>query len=366
MNSNKCLNRAVQFVALGAVVLLSACGSRGLAPGPGSGLESMIAPAQMPDQRPRGLMSGQRITPCDGLLTTPIVEGTPLPFYTPRARTVGTFSPRFGTAYLYIADEYDSRVDIFPSEGRRQPRVGTITAGIEQPYGIWFDRGTKALYVANQTNSTVTAYPYGSTQPSLTYSQDLNRPLYPIVDRNGDLYVSNANNGTVVEYLAGSTNVYQILQTPGVEADGMALDKNENLYVAYRTCPSGSGSIEKFAPDSTQGHVIGMTLSDPQGVVVDSRGDVVVDETGTVNSRLHRIDVFPPGSKIASLEVQMPQGNLPIELVLDCDEKNLYVAGLNSGTVFGAKYPLPGQNLFVKDKISVIIQGVTMTNNLEL
>jgi hypothetical protein len=76
--------------------------------------------------------------------------------------------------------------------------------------------------------------------------------------------------------------------------------------------------------------------------------------------------VFPPGSKIASLEVTMPQGNLPIELVLDCDEKNLYVAGLNSGTVFGAKYPLLGQNLFVKDQVSVIIQGVSMTNNLEL
>ena len=146
----------------------------------------------------------------------------------------------------------------------------------------------------------------------------------------------------------------------------MAFDRHGNLYVAYRTCPSGSGSIEKFAPGSTQGHVIGMTLSDPQGVVVDASGNVVVDETGTVDNRLDRIDVFPPGSKTASLEIPMAQGNLPIELVLDCDQKNLYVAGLYSGIVFGAKYPLHGRNLFVKDQVSAIIQGVTISNNLEL
>ena len=109
-----------------------------------------------------------------------------------------------------------------------------------------------------------------------------------------------------------------------------------------------------------------MTLSDPQGVVVDYRGNIIVDETGTANNRLSQIDVFPPGSKTASLEVMMPQGNLPIELVLDCDQRNLYVAGLYSGSVFGARYPLFGNDLFVKDQISAIVQGVTITNNLEL
>jgi len=250
--------------------------------------------------------------------------------------------------------------------GRNQPQVGTITTGVNEPYGLWFDRGTMSLYVANQTNNTVTAYPYGSTQPSLTYSQDLDRPLFPVVDRSGDLYVSNANGGTVVEYLAGSTSAYRVLQTPGVEADGMAFDHQGNLYVAYRMCPSGSGSIEKFAPSSSQGHVIGMTLSDPQGVAVDYHGNIVVDETGTANSRLSQIDVFPPGSKTASVQVQMPQANLPIELVIDCDERYLYVAALYSGAVFGANYPLTNQTLFVKDQVSAIIQGVTISNNLEL
>jgi DNA-binding beta-propeller fold protein YncE len=344
----KCVPRAA---ALGAVVLLGACHSNALPPQPGTGSQSIFTP-------------GQRFPQCAGVIAAPVVEGTPLPLSTGRASNAGTFSPRAGTAYVYVADENNYQIDIFPLEGRRQPQVGTITAGIYSPYGIWFDSRAQSLYVANQTNNTVTVYPYGSTQPTLTYSQDLDRPLYPLVDRHGELYVSNANNGSVVEYLAGTTKVHQVLQTPGIEADGLALDRHENLYVAYRTCPSGAGSIEKFAPGSAQGHVIGMTLSDPQGVVVDSSGNVVVDETGTANSRLHRIDVFPPGSKIASREVQLPQGNLPIELVIDRDENSLYVSGLYN-IVFGATYPLTGQPLFVKEQVSAIIQGVTTTKNLE-
>lgn len=363
MSSIKCWKRKLQATALGAVVLLSACQSHGFAPQPDTGSQQNVAPAQLAAQRSRSLNTGQGILPCDGAMNTPVVEATPLPFYTARTRSAGTFSPRAGAAYLYVADENNSKIDIFPLKGRIQPQVGTITAGIESPYGIWFDRRTKSLYVANQTNNTVTVYPYGSTQPSLTYTQDLDRPLYPIVDRHGHLFVSNANNGTVVEYRAGSTRVHQVLETPGIEADGMAFDRHGNLYVGYRTCPSGSGSIEKFAPGSSQGHVIGMTLSDPQGVAVDSSGNVVVDETGTANSRLRRIDVFPPGSKTASLEVPLSQGNLPIELVIDCQENTLYVSGLFN-VVFGAKYPLPGQTLFVKEQVSAVIQGVTTTNTL--
>lgn len=344
--------RAPQVAALVAAVVLSACQSQGFGPQPNAGFQSNLAPA--------------RVLPCVGKTIDPAFAGTPLPFYTALARSAGTFSPHAGTPYLYIADEYNSQIDIFPAIGRNQPQVGTIATGVNLPYGIWFDRGTMSLYVANQGNNTVTAYPYGSTQPTLTYSQDLNRPLFPIVDRSGDLYVSNANDGTVVEYLAGSTSAHQVLQTPGVEADGMAFDHQGNLYVAYRTCPSGAGSIEKFAPGSTQGKVIGMTLSDPQGVAVDYRGNIVVDETGTADNRLDRIDVFAPGSKTASLQVSMPNANLPIELVIDCDEKYLYVAGLYSGAAFGAKYPLAGPTLFVKDQVPATVQGVTISNNLEL
>ena len=358
MNAIISWKRELQVAALGAAVLLSACQSNGLPPQPGAGSLSNVAPARVISQAPRGSIAGSGILPSGAAIPAPLVEGTPLPNYYGVAKKAGKFSPRAGAAYLFIADQSNNQIDIFPLKPNKGPQVGTITDGIDGPYGLWFDRNAQELYVANQVNNTVTVYAHGSIHPARTYSQDLNRPLYPVVDRHGELYVGNANNGTVVEYLAGSTNVHQVLQTAGVEADGMALDKQDNLYVAYRA-GTGQGSIEEFAPGSTQGQIIGMTLDQPQGVIVDSSGNVVATETGSTN----RIDVFPPGSKTASLEVPMPSGSVATELVIDCQGEFLYVSGLYSGIVFGVNYPLPGQSLFVKDQVSSIIQGVTITYN---
>jgi DNA-binding beta-propeller fold protein YncE len=345
MKSLNYWKHALQTAALGAIVVLSACQSNALPPQSSTGALPNFAHAQAGLQRFRG---------------APIVKGTPLPTTFGLARSVGSFSPSAGKAYLYIADQSNNQIDIFPLHGNNQPQVGTITAGMNFPYGLWYDRGAHELYVANQIGNTVTVYAHGSSQLSRTYSQSLSRPLYPIVDRHGELYVGNANGGTVVEYLAGSTNVYQVLQTPGTEVDGMALDKQENLYVAYRS--SGQGSIEEFAPGSTQGQILGMTLDEPQGVVVDPRGNIIATETGPTN----RIDVFAPGSQIAKLEVPMASGGVATELALDCNEEILYVSSFSNGTAYGVNFPLPGQSLFVKDQVSGIIQGVTIDNNQNL
>jgi len=331
-------NRALQTAALGAVVLLSGC-------------QSSASPAQ------QSTVSQPNIAPAQ--MTMHAAGATPTPTYVGLAKKAGSFSPVAGKAYLYMADQSNNQIDIYPVKGQNKPQVGTITAGIEAPYGLWFDRGAQELYATNQGNNSVTVYTYGSTQPSRTYTQDLNRPLYPIVDSHGELYVGNANGGTVVEYLKGTTNVHQVLQTPGVEADGLALDKHENLYVAYRDS-SGRGSIEEFAPGSTQGEILGMTLDEPQGVVVVPRGTVVATETGGTN----RIDVFPAGSMTESLEVPMPSGsNVATELVIDCKDEFLYVSALYSGIVFGSNYPLRGQSMFVKDQVPATIQGATISNN---
>jgi hypothetical protein len=90
--------------------------------------------------------------------------------------------------------------------------------------------------------------------------------------------VSNQQGGTVVEYASGSTNAYKVLQTPGVEADGMDFDVRGNLYVAYRTNDrKRHGSIEEFASGSTQGKVLGRTLNEPQGLIVENSGNILKD-----------------------------------------------------------------------------------------
>ncbi|HEY1868654.1 MAG TPA: hypothetical protein VGG70_10200, partial [Candidatus Cybelea sp.] len=177
-----------------------------------------------------------------------------------------------------------------------------ITSGVSNPWGLYVDKnGT--LYVANQTGS-VTVYPAGSLYPSATYTQNLDRPLYPIADQYGDLFVGNAGtSGTVVEYLAGSTSTYRVLQTPGTEVDGMDFDQQGNLYVAYRNGFTG-GSVEEFAPGSTQGQILGMTIRQPQGLIVDAEGNIVVSLSAE-----KAVVLFRPGAQYRAGGVRLPAGS---------------------------------------------------------
>lgn len=286
---------------------------------------------------------------------------TPLPPRPSGPRQRGWLSPQIKSQHkrlLYVANETGSEVEILPEKGRGKSPIGTITAGIDDPWGLYVDSGGN-LYVANQGSESVTVYPPGATAPSLTLSQDLSRPLYAIADHAGNVFVGNSggpSGGIVVEYLAGSTSAFQVRTTPGNEVDGMAFDQQGNLYVAWRNGYSEAG-IEKFPPTSTTGELLGMSLTQPQGLVVDDSGNILVVETGGPN----RIDLFPPGSDTPSLEVPL-LNDVPSELAMIKRERRL-ILGAESGTVYTTSYPFgSAPSLTAKDTVSGEVQGVALSN----
>jgi hypothetical protein len=291
----------------------------------------------------------------------------PQPFASPsirahqRTKEPGWISPsvRFRRA-VYVAD--DKEILIFPQGPRNPAPIGKITDGVDSAYGLCIDR-YGSLYVANQSNNTVVVYPLGSTKPSQTYSKDLDRPLYPAVDSNQNLWVTNADNGTVVEYKHGSTNPKEVLQTPGSEADGLDFDVQGNLYVAYRTSGEGTGSIEEFNLHTGQGAVLGMSLNQPQGVVVTNEGTILTVETGGTD----RIDVFPPGYQVPTLEVGVK--DIPTQLAIDSHENTLFVSSLAHDDIYVSPYPLLNPNgspNVLHETISVgsygVVQGLALSD----
>jgi hypothetical protein len=312
-----CLTAAVAFIA--------ACS--GSMPGqstpsiPGNGVQShnVIGPASL----------------------SPTTAATPLPPLPTGPRPAGWISKTVKSdgsgPLLYVSEEYASEILIYPENGMFSCPIGMITNGVSTPYGLYVDKNEN-LYVANQ-NGTVTMYPSGSVSPTVTYSQDLGRPLYAIVDHNGDLFVGNGNGGTdggnIVEYLAGSTTAHEVLQTPGTEVDGMDFDQLGNLYAAYRG-GSGDGSVEEFAPGSTSGQVLGMTLDQPQGLVVDSGGNIVVAQTGGPDNLV----VFTPGTTSPKVTLKLPGSSVPTQIALRSDQTILYVTSFPNGYVYRLPYPV--------------------------
>lgn len=277
----------------------------------------------------------------------PRPERTGIPAAPSGPRPAGWLSPELRKdipgANVFVTS--GSKVLIYPAKPPGASLKGTITSGVSSPWALYIDQQHN-LYVANQSsqqggNGSVTVYARLSVTPSATYTDGLGRPLYAIVDQYGDLFVGNGENGgksagAVVEYRVGSTSAYQVLQTPGQEVDGMDFDTQGNLYVAYRDSrTSPTSSVEEFAPGSTQGTVLGMTLNQPQGLIVDSRGNIVVAESGGPDSLV----VFPPGSTSPKVTVRLPSGGDPTQITLRKNEHRIYVTSFTDGAVYDIGYP---------------------------
>ena len=274
-------------------------------------------------------------------------------------------------ALIYVAVQYNDSagVYIFPeiTGNAMSIPISAITSGVDQPWGLYYGpNGT--LYVADWGSNTVTAYPSGDNYARwITYAQDINRPMYSVVDSSGDVWISQANTGQVVEYGAhGGTTPLSVLQTgtasaAGVEADGMDFDTSGNLYVAYRTqYGNPDGSIEEFAPGSTTGTVLGMALNQPQGVVVDKNSNISVVETGGTN----RIDYFPAGTTTPSFTITIPE--TPGQMALGKLQNRVYLSA-EGGDVYLLAYPFtPSAEVRLQDTVpSGEPQGVAIAPNAQ-
>ncbi|MEO7201053.1 MAG: hypothetical protein ABI431_00365 [Candidatus Tumulicola sp.] len=248
---------------------------------------------------------------------------------------------------IYVAD--GNQVKIFPESGSNPPAIGAITDQVNGAYGLFVD-ANRDLFVAN--SATIAAYRPGSLHPWIVYT-DSASPLYVVKDRSGRLYAAN-RNGSVTEYPPGQITPGRTLETPGVEADGINLDDANSLYVAYRD-RSGVGSIEKFRPNSTKGHVLGMQLIQPQAVQLDHSGNILVVETGGKQV----VDVFPPRSQSPSQVVQASNGVTLV--VLREAEDNMYVSNFANDNVYISHYP-PGDFQLKIDTGLGGVQGMALSN----
>jgi len=305
-----------------------------------AGCSGSMQGGQLPSIPSGGIQSHNLAGPAS---LSPMPKATMLPPLPTGPRPAGWLAEKVKQNYsgplLYVSEEYASEVLIYPENGYLSCPIGLITSGVSEPYGLYVDQNGN-LYVANQSG-TVTVYPPGSVTPSATYSQDLGRPLYAIVDQYGDLFVGNgnggSNGGSVVEYPAGSTTASNILQTPGTEVDGMDFDQQGNLYVAYRD-GSGNGSVDEFAPGSTQGQILGMTLVQPQGLIVDNKGNIVVALTGS--SSTDDVVVFPPGATNPKFTLKLPGGSVPTQIAMTADQKTLFVTSFPDEFIYHVAYPI--------------------------
>ncbi len=215
---------------------------------------------------------------------------------------------------------------------------GVSANSLDYPWGVMTDKSGD-VYVGDCNNNRVLYYPAGSTTATRVYGQggsftsntmnnggvsanSLYCPEEMVLDSHGNLYIDDEGNYRVLYYPAGSTTATRVygqdgsftsntMNNGGISATSLsgplalALDGNDNLYVdddnnnRILFYPAGSttatqvyGQGGSFTTNATNsgGSVSASNLNDPEGITVDSNGNLYV-----ADSNNNRVLMFPAG-----------------------------------------------------------------------
>jgi trimeric autotransporter adhesin len=179
------------------------------------------------------------------------------------------------------------------------------SVAVDSAFNIYIaDSGNNVIREITATNGVINTIVGGAAT-----TEQLNDPESVLVDSSGNLYISEQaglriskfSNGTLTVLAGNGQNGYSGDNGPGVDAEldepsGMALDSQGYLYF----CDTDNSVIRKISPDGIITTIAGTTiggrvttgyygdggpatkalLSFPRGIVVDSKGNVYVSDTG--------------------------------------------------------------------------------------
>jgi sugar lactone lactonase YvrE len=223
---------------------------------------------------------------------------------------------------IYVTDLGANSVDIFAAgaTGNVAPTktISGTNTGLCRPSGIALD-STGKIYVSNQyseeetcTGYTITVYAAGATgnaTPIQTISganTGLDEPNGLALDSNNNIYVANEDSSTVTVYAATATGNVAPTTTIGGAATGIeyphavALDTAGNIYVTNPDTPSvtvyAAGATGNATPKATiSGTSTG--LVHPNGIAVDTTGKIyVVDISADIDGNYGAVFVYAAGA----------------------------------------------------------------------
>jgi uncharacterized protein (TIGR03437 family) len=249
-----------------------------------------------------------------------------------------------GAGHIYVADSLNNRIRVAQSGGNISTFAGNggysysgdggpaTSAQLNAPHGVAADSAGN-YYIADSGNNVVrkvsasgaiTTFAgngtaaFGGDGGAATSAQ-LNGPQGVALDSAGNVYISDTGNSRVREVSGGNISTVAGSSAPGYSGDGgaatsaklyspvgLAFDAKGNLYIADTNNSAirkvANGTISTIAGNGVQGYsgdggpALSARLNDPQGVTVDSAGNLYI--TDTLNYAIRQVS---PNGNIATI-----------------------------------------------------------------
>lgn len=260
---------------------------------------------------------------------------------------------------LYVADEYNDRIQEFDSNGNYLNQWGTLgtnSGQFDRPYDLVIENTN--VFVSDTFNHRIQKFSTDGTFLTQWGSQgsaagQFRQPHGIAVNTAGNVFVADKVNDRVEEFTGDGTYLAQF-GSSGTNAGqlnsprGLAIDANDHIYVAdqnnFRVVKfAGDGTyLTEWGNHGTNAGQFGGTNVGPNGVAVDKSGNVWVVDQGNSN-----IQAFTPSGNYLA-QFGMPGTNSsqfisPVRLLFDPTGTRLYVADLGNNRiqVFNYVYPPP-------------------------
>ncbi|MCL4560118.1 MAG: NHL repeat-containing protein [Chloroflexi bacterium] len=203
---------------------------------------------------------------------------------------------------IYIADEWNHRIQIFSSDGTYQNTLGTGWGSgpyqFKYPGGVAVDAGGN-IYVADSNNQRVQIFDssrtykatLGITGQAGSDEDHFNQPTDVEVDASGNIYVVDVYNGRIQKF--NSNHAWQMTLGDFWGPSGVAIDLSGNIYVSV----FWTNQVHIFTANGVYMTTIGGDSGNqvdqfrhPSSVAVDAQGNVFITDKDNA-----RVQKYVPG-----------------------------------------------------------------------
>jgi hypothetical protein len=222
-----------------------------------------------------------------------VLDPAGLRIASPRANRAGFDSCPASGATEYVSDEFNSVIDIYNGKFAGQAPCGQITATLLiHPNGLYVDRASHDLYVANWGGSNILVFHKGQTVPYNIYA-DPAVPLPYDVALSGDGTVVASNEEASGGFRKGSISTWVGGPNGGTFVGNYPMTNDDfGLYLTIRPtgtiyfndidATSGIGALWSVTCPAgvcgAQTQVSGVSFKDPGGMAFDDTGDLLVND----------------------------------------------------------------------------------------